>query len=83
MNPSMRILTLNSYGETEELDSRVTIAPMNIKALFVGAATMQGRAVKETIVLFLDDSEPLTLYLNELDVIELERVVGTYGFFEG
>jgi hypothetical protein len=45
-------------------------------------SVIQGRPVKETTILFLDDPECVTLYLNELDLMTLQNVIGAYGFLE-
>lgn len=81
MNPDMRVLNLQHYGETPEDDLEVTLSPMAIKMVAAKNIVVQNREVKETTILFLD-SEPITLNLNSIDLISLQNVIGAYGFFE-
>lgn len=81
MNPNMRVLTVTSLGETPEQDARVTLSAMNIKMTAALDGTIQGRPVKMTTILFMD-SEAIELALTEFDLLQVESVVGAYGFFE-
>jgi hypothetical protein len=82
MMPDMRVLTLNSFGETAADDLRVTLSAMNIKAVIAQDGNVQNRPVKITTVMFMGDPEAVTLKLSEFDLLQLESVVGAYGFFE-
>ena len=81
MEPNLKVLTLHAFGETPEGDCRVTLSAMSIKMVLAKDGMIQNRPVKEVTILFLD-SEPVCLYLSELDLLQLESVVGVYGFFE-
>lgn len=81
MTPELRVLTLQHYGETPEEDQRVTLSAISIKMVAAQLGTMQGRPVNLTSILFLD-SDPVNLVLNDIDLRQLESVVGTYGFYE-
>lgn len=81
MNPDLRVLTLKHYGETPSEDLEVTLSPLMVKAVLAKDILVQDRPVKETTVIFLD-SEPLMFNLNSLDLITIQNVVGSYGFFE-
>ena len=85
MNPiDMRVLTITSFGETPELNARVTLAAMNIKMVSAVDGEMQGRSVKMTTILFLDDPHgKVELALSEFDLLQIESVVGSYGFLDG
>lgn len=80
MNPNMRVLTLTAYGEKPEEDLRVTLSAMCIKATLAKDEIVQNRSVKRTTILFIDDSEPIVLCLNEIDLMQLESIVGCYSF---
>jgi hypothetical protein len=79
MIPNMRVLTLQHFGETASDNLQVTLAPMSIKMVAARDAEVQGRSVKETTILFLD-SEPIELNLSPIDLMQVESVVGSYGF---
>lgn len=81
MNPNLRVLTLQHFGETPEEDLQVTLSAMSIKMVCARDTMVQDREVKETTVLFLD-SEEVCLNLNAIDLLQLQAVVGSYGFFE-
>jgi hypothetical protein len=83
MIPNMRVLTLNSFGETPEEDFRVTLSAMNIKMVAAQDGMIQNRPVKVTTVLFIGDSECVTLNLSDFDLNQLENCVGAYGYIEG
>jgi hypothetical protein len=82
MHPNMRVLTLHSYGDTPEEDFRVTLAVMNIKMVAAQDGMVQDRPVKVTTILFMDDPEHVTLNLSEFDLLQIESVIGAYGFME-
>jgi hypothetical protein len=82
MLPNMRVLTLHSYGETSEEDFRVTLSVMNIKMVAAQDGMVQNRPVKVTTILFMDDPEHVTLNLSEFDLLQIEGIVGAYGFME-
>jgi len=82
MIPNMRVLTVTSFGETPEENYRVTLSAMNIKMVAAQDGIVQGRPVKVTTVLFMDDPESVTLNLSEFDLLQVEGVVGSYGFME-
>lgn len=81
MNPNMRVLTLQHFGETEADNLQVTLSALLIKAVMAKDIEVQGRPVKQSIVLFMD-SDPIELNLSPIDLMQLESVVGAYGFFE-
>lgn len=83
MIPNLRILTLTSYGDTEEENFTVTLSAMGIKAVFSKPTVIQDRPANDVVVLFYDDSEEVCLQLNDLDLNQLQSVVGTYGLMEG
>jgi hypothetical protein len=81
MNPiNMRVLTVIGLGETEADNARVTLAATNIKMTAAVDGVIQDRPVKMTTIIFTDDSEPVTLALSEFDLLQIENVVGSYGF---
>lgn len=80
MNPDMRILTVTSYGETEEDNSQVTLAPMSIKMCASKNGKIQGRDIKKTLILFVDSDE-IELNLNDLDLMQIQSVIGSYGYY--
>ncbi len=82
MIPDMRVLTLRHIGETADEDLEITLCAMAIKMVAARDIKVQGREAKETTVLFLD-SEPCVLNLNHIDLLQLQSVVGAYGFYEG
>ena len=77
----MRVLTVTSFGETAQEDLRVTLSPMNIKMTAAKDGEVQGRPIKMVAVLFMD-GESVELNLNEYDLLQVENVIGAYGFFE-
>jgi hypothetical protein len=85
MNPNvnLRVLTVTNLGETEALNARITLSAMSIKMTAAMDGVIQDRPVKLTTILFLDDSDPVSLALSEFDLLQIESVVGSYGFFEG
>jgi hypothetical protein len=80
MHPNMRVLTVDHYGETEAGNLRVTLSAMVIKMVMTQDFIVQGRPVKKTTILFLDDSEPVELNLSSLDAMNIENIVGAYAF---
>ena len=83
MIPNMRVLTLTNLGETEAENARVTLSAVCIKMTAAMDGMVQGRPVKIVTILFLDDSEPISLSLSDLDCLQLESVVGAYGYYDG
>lgn len=81
MQPDLRVLTVTSFGEKSEDDLRITLCGQLIKMIAARDTIIQNRAVKETTILFID-SESVTLNLSEFDLIQIESVVGSYGFCE-
>ncbi len=77
----MRVLTLSHFGEKPEDDLQVTLSAMNIKMTAAKDAQVQGRPVKNVTILFMD-SDPIELNLSAFDLLQLETIVGSYGFFE-
>lgn len=77
----MRVLTVTSFGNTPEEDMRVTLSPMTIKMVVARDGTIQDRVVKIVVIMFLD-SDPVELKLSDYDLLQLEQVVGSYGFAE-
>lgn len=78
---NMRVLTLHHFGETAEDDLQVTLSAMSIKMTAAKDVEVQGRPVKQVTILFTD-SEPVELNISAMDLLNLESVVGSYGFFE-
>ena len=78
----MRVLRVTNLGETPEENAQVTLAAMNIKMTIAVDSEIQGRPVKTTTILFMD-SEAVELTLSEFDLLQIESVVGAYGFYEG
>lgn len=83
MIPNMRVLTVTNLGETEAENARVTLSAMNIKMTAAVDGEIQGRPVKMTAIFFMDDMDPIELALSEFDLLQIESVVGAYGFYEG
>lgn len=81
MIPNMRVLTINSLGETEKENARVTLSAAMIKMVAAQDGVMQNRPVKIVTVYFLD-SEEVSFALTEFDLLQIESVVGAYGFLE-
>lgn len=75
----MRVLTLTSYGDTEEEVVRVTIAPHHVA--FVVANTVDviklSQRLKKTTVVLMDGGS-MEIFITDLDLTALERAVGTY-----
>jgi hypothetical protein len=53
-----------------------------IKMVAAKPVLVQGKELKNTLVMFID-SDPVELNLSEFDLLQLQNVVGAYGFFEG
>lgn len=83
MITDMRVLTLKHFGNDQSEDLEITLCPMTIKMIAAKDVHIQGRDVKATTILFMDDAEPVTLNLSGLDLISLQNVVGAYSFFDG
>lgn len=81
MIPNMRVLTLQHFGEKPEEDLEVTLLALSIKMVMARNIRIQEREIKEVTVLFMD-SEDVTLNLSPMDLLQLQSVVGAYGFFE-
>jgi hypothetical protein len=81
MEPNLRVLTLTAFGETAAEDYEVTLSAMAIKMVAAQDGVVQDRPVKTTTILFMD-SEPVTLHLSPVDLLQLQSVVGAYGFLE-
>ena len=82
MHPNMRVLTVTSLGETEAENARITLSALNIKMTAAIDGEVQGRPAKLTSIFFLGDDEVVELALSEFDLLQIESVVGAYGFFE-
>jgi hypothetical protein len=84
MHPAdLRVLAVQHYAEDPSEDLRVVLCPMVIRMVTSKGHTVQDRPVQETTIFFMDDSEPVTLNLNSLDLMSIENVIGAYGFIEG
>lgn len=81
MHDESRVLRLHSYGNTKEEDSRVTFSSSYIKYLEATDSFIQERLVKKVIVSFIE-GEDKVIFINELDLVHLESIVGMYDFFE-
>lgn len=75
----IKVLKVISYGETEDKNSRVTINPMKVDLVFAALepVQLQNRSVIPTAIL-LENGTQINLHLGDLDLHELERVVGAY-----
>lgn len=80
---SESVLTLSNYGVQEDgkvIKARVTLAPHMIQVVIAGEETqfvMEGREIKKVNVLLLDGNN-IELLISEVDLISLERAIGTY-----
>jgi hypothetical protein len=83
MHPNMRTLRVVDLGESPDQNASVTLSAMNVKMTASIDGEIQGRPCKMTTIFFLDDSEPAFLALSEFDLLQIESVVGAYGFYEG
>lgn len=81
MNPNMRILTVHSLGDTPDENYRVTLSAMSIKMVASQDGMVQDRPVKKTRILF-EMGDPVELNLSDFDLMQIESVVGAYGFME-
>ena len=79
MEPNLSILTITSLGPTPEENLRITLSAMMIKMTAARDGIVQNRPVKITTVFFVD-SDPVELVLTDLDLAQVESVVGAYGF---
>lgn len=75
----LRVLTVVSYGETENENDRVTLNSLEIQMTAARDDIRQGRPVKRTSVMFKDGAY-VELFLNDMDLLEVEQAIGTYGF---
>jgi len=82
MNINLRVLKVQHYGETPADDLWITLAGPIIKMLTVRDGMVQNRPIKETTIFFHNDPEPVELNLNEIDLAQVEHVVGAYGMAE-
>ena len=82
MSIGLRVLKVFHFGEVEKENLEVTFSPSLIRMITTSDTVVQDRPVKETTVFFVDDSEPVVLNLNTIDVMELEKVIGAYSFGE-
>ena len=83
MIPEMRVLRVTDLGETEKENAQITLSAMTVKMTAAIDGEIQGRPCKVTTIFFLDDSEPVSLALSEFDLLQIEGVVGSYGFYTG
>lgn len=82
MHPNLHVLTVTNIGETEADNARVTLSAMNIKMCVAVEGEAQGRPVKVTTIFFMGEgsNNGIELTLSELDLMQIESAVGTYGF---
>ena len=78
----LSILTVKSYGVSPEEDLEITLSATSINAILAQDSIVQNRPVKKTTVLF-SVGEPIMLHLNLMDLMQIQKAVGTYGFVEG
>lgn len=72
-------LAVDDEGEIGTDVFEVTISPMTVKYIQSGICRVPGHTDKKTVyVYFVDDTLPLPLLLNETDLLNLRRAVGTY-----
>lgn len=77
------VLTVSNYGLQDDgtfLKARVTVAPHMIQVIIAGEetqATIEGRELKKVNVLLLDGNN-IELLISEVDLISMERAIGTY-----
>jgi hypothetical protein len=83
MIPNMRTLRVTDLGETAEENAQVTLSAMTIKMTAAVDGEIQGRPCKMTTIFFLEDSQPAFLALSDFDLLQIESVIGAYGFYEG
>jgi hypothetical protein len=83
MHPNMRVLTLSHYGETPADDLQVTLNPGSIKMVVAQNGFIQNREIKITTIFFVDKLEPVEFNLSGIELLDLQQVIGAYGFFEG
>ena len=79
------VLTVCNYAvqdDSQILKARVTIAPHMIQVIIAGEepyTNIEGRDLRKVNVLMIDGNN-LELLISEVDLICLERVIGTYMF---
>jgi len=82
MLPNMRVLTVLDLGETPEQNASVTLSALNIKMVAAMDGEVQGRPAKLVSVFFLGEDQPVGLTLTDFDLLQIQQVVGSYGFYE-
>lgn len=82
MNMNMRVLKVLNYGDTPEENIYMTLAGMSIRMVGSKDAIIQDRPVKQLLIFFVDDPDPIQLNVSELDAMTIEQVVGAYSFGE-
>lgn len=75
----IRILTLTSYGNTEDEIVRITIAAENVAFLIASSIDVIkfGQRLRKVNV-FLMAGPDFEIFISDLDLTTLERAVGTY-----
>ena len=75
----VRVLTVTSYGDTEEEVVRITVAPHNVQMIIANSVDIVkfGLRLKRVNVLFMDGGNA-ELFVTDLDLTSLERAIGTY-----
>lgn len=82
MTSDMRVLTVTNFGETDDLDERVTLCPMEMQMTSARGEIRQDRPVMRTAVMF-KDGNVVEIFLSEFDLLQVEQAIGMYGFVEG
>lgn len=80
---SESVLTVSNYGIEEGgkfIKARVTLAPHMIQVVIAGEETqtvVEGRELKRVNILLVDGNN-IELLISEVDLISIERAIGTY-----
>ena len=82
MHPNLRILTVTCLGDTEKENARVTLSAVNIKMTAAIDGEIQGRPIKKVAIFFIGEDMPTELIVTDFDLLQIESVVGAYGFLE-
>jgi len=77
-----RVLTVTNYDEEKGkfIKTRVTIAPSSVEFLIAGEEaydTRDGREIRKVNIMLVSGNN-LEVYISVLDLITLERAIGSY-----
>ena len=77
LQEDVRVLTLTNYDE--EVINQVTLSPMLIECVIVSQNdTKLGENTAKQVDVIFESGRQLTLFLSDLDILILQRAVGTY-----